>query len=80
MSKVNVRPAADPESDRTKAKNDEAGDLGPSVQRLQDLLEQFAKVFGGLLHRLEWPGRPGYRLGGDSVENRPNAALEVSMD
>jgi hypothetical protein len=50
------------------------------MQRLQDSKKQIAKVFGGLFYRLERPGRPGYRLGGDSVENRPSAALEVSMD
>lgn len=50
------------------------------MQRLKHFEEQFAKVFGRLFHRLERPGRPDKSLRGDSIENRPRAALEVSMD
>ena len=54
--------------------------LATSVQRLQDSGEQFAKVSGRLLLRLERPGDAGQRLLGDRARDGPNAALEMEMD
>src|SRR5271166_120272 len=65
---------------RRQLKNDELGDDRSSVERLQDLEEQFAKVSGGLLLRLERPGDAGQRLLGDRAKDGPNAALEMEMD
>jgi hypothetical protein len=39
-----------------------------SVQRLKHFKEQFAKVFGRLLLRLERSSRPGKSLRGDGLE------------
>ena len=54
--------------------NDELGDDRSSVQRLHYLEEQFPKVSGGLLLRLERPGDAGQRLLGDRAKDGSNAA------
>src|SRR5208337_4156757 len=57
------------------------GDFGPRfAQRLQDLEEQFSKVSGGLLLRLERPSDVGQRLLGDRAKDGSNAAFEMEMD
>ena len=50
------------------------------MERLQDLEEQFAKVSGGLLLRLERPSDVGQRLLGDRAKDGSNAAFEMEMD
>jgi hypothetical protein len=50
------------------------------VERLQDLQEQFSKVSGGLLLRLERPSDVGQRLLGDRAKDGSNAAFEMEMD
>ena len=60
--------------------NDELGDDRSSVQRLHYLEEQFRKVSGGLLLRLERPGDAGQGLLGDRAKDGSNAAFEMEMD
>src|SRR5208337_200310 len=60
--------------------NDELGDDRSSVQRLHYLEEQFGKVSGGLLLRLERPGDAGQGLLGDRARDGSNAAFEMEMD
>ena len=60
--------------------NDELGDDRSSVRRLHYLEEQFGKVSGGLLLRLERPGDAGQRLLGDRARDGSNAAFEMEMD
>src|SRR5208337_4842255 len=60
--------------------NDELGDDRSSVQRLHYLEEQFRKVSGGLLLRLERPGDAGQRLLGERAKDGSNAAFEMEMD
>ena len=50
------------------------------MQRLLDSEEQFAKVSGGLLLRLERPGDAGQPLLGDRVKDGSDAAFEKEMD
>ena len=60
--------------------NDELRNDPSSMQRLQDLKEQFAKVTSGLLLRLYRPGDAGQRLLGDRATAGSNAAFEIEMD
>ena len=65
---------------RRQLENDELGDDRSSVQRLHYLEEQFGKVSGGLLLRLERPGDAGQGLLGDRAKDGSNAAFEMEMD
>src|SRR5271166_4767843 len=65
---------------RRQLENDELGDDRSSVQRLHYLEEQFRKVSGGLLLRLERPADAGQGLLGDRARDGPNAAFEMEMD
>jgi hypothetical protein len=65
---------------RRQLKYDERGDDRSSVQRLEDLEEQFAKITGGLLLRLARPGDAGQRLLGDRARDGSNAAFEMEMN